>query len=213
MMMDGMVPVPKATVMTMETAKMRTPSAAARVARKSPAVKRCKLFPEARTDELIRRHQLAFEVARQKEHTDNDAAEQVAQCDLQEPEVTREGEAGDADDGEGAGLRGDDGQRDGPPRHVTVGKEVRPQRPLAVAKAESEQGNAQQIEDDDGDVDEVKLHCTRYLLGGASVLSSASLESCSRNRRRDRTKRWAGAHLFRERAHRRSASADASDLQ
>ncbi len=46
MMMDGMVPVPKATVMTMETAKMRTPSAAARVARKSPAVKRCSFFPK-----------------------------------------------------------------------------------------------------------------------------------------------------------------------
>ena len=70
--------------------------------------------------------------------------------------------AGDADDGEGAGLRGDDGERNGPPGNIAIGKKVRPQRPLAVTKAETEPGDAQQIQDNREDVDEVKLHGTRF---------------------------------------------------
>ena len=92
MMMEGMVPVPKATVMTMDTAKIRTPSAAARVARKRPAVKRCESLAKARADELIGRHELAFEVTRQEQQTDDDAAKQVADGYLQKSKVAGEGE-------------------------------------------------------------------------------------------------------------------------
>ena len=116
---------------------------------------------EACADELIGRHELAFEVARQKQEADNDASEQVAEGYLEKSEVAGEGETGDADDGEGAGLRGDDGERDGPPGYVAIGKKVGAQRTLAVAEAQAEPGDAQQIEDDRGNVDEVKLHWMR----------------------------------------------------
>ena len=55
---------------------------------------------------------------------DDDAAQHVAEDDLQKAEVAGEGEAGHADDGERAGFRGDDGERDGPPGHGAVGEEV-----------------------------------------------------------------------------------------
>ena len=79
---------------------------------------------EAAVDELVGGEHLAVEVFRQEEHGDDDAAEHVADDDLQEAEVAGEGEAGDADDGEGAGFGGDDGERDGPPGDGVVGEEV-----------------------------------------------------------------------------------------
>ena len=167
MMMEGTVPVPKATVMTMETAKMRTPSAAARVAEKDACGESMQCGAEALSDELIGRHELAFKVARQEEHANDDAAEQVADSDLQEAEVAGVGEARDADDGERAGFGGDDGERDGPPGDIAISEEVGAQRALSVPEAEAEPGDAQQIEDDRGDVDEVELHRMRFLGAGS----------------------------------------------
>ena len=79
---------------------------------------------EAAVDELVGGEHLAVEVARQEEGGDDDAAEHVAEDDLQEAEVAGEGDAGDADDGEGGGFGGDDGERDGPPGNGVVGEEV-----------------------------------------------------------------------------------------
>ena len=79
---------------------------------------------EALVDELVGGEHLAGEVARQKERGDDDAAEHVADDDLQEAEVAGEGDAGDGDDGEGGGFGGDDGERDGPPGDGVVGEEV-----------------------------------------------------------------------------------------
>ena len=79
--------VPMAMPMTMETAKTRTPSAAARVTRKSAAVTLCSVRAEAAVDELVGGEHLAGEVARQEECRHDDAAEHVADDDLQEAEV------------------------------------------------------------------------------------------------------------------------------
>ena len=53
MAMESVSPVPMAMPTTMEMAKTRTPSAAARVSRKSAAVTLCKNVPEALVDELV----------------------------------------------------------------------------------------------------------------------------------------------------------------
>ena len=59
---------------------------------------------EAPVDELISGEHLALKVAGQEECGDYDASEHVADDDLEKSEVACEGHAGDADDGEGAGL-------------------------------------------------------------------------------------------------------------
>ncbi len=79
---------------------------------------------EAAVDELVGGEHLAAEVAREKERGDDDAAEHVAEDDLEEAEVAGEGDAGDGDDGEGGGFGGDDGEGDGPPGDAVVGEEV-----------------------------------------------------------------------------------------
>jgi hypothetical protein len=83
---------------------------------------------EAAIDELIGGEHLALEVLGQEEHGDDDAAEHVADDDLQEAEVAGEGEAGRADDGERGGFGGDDGEGDGPPGDGAVGEEVAAER-------------------------------------------------------------------------------------
>jgi len=57
---------------------------------------------------------------------------------LQEGKIGVEGEPGDADDGQGAGFRGDDGERDCPPGNVAVRQEIVAQAALRFAEVQSE---------------------------------------------------------------------------
>ena len=88
----------------MEMAKTRTPSAAARVSRNSPAVTFVEDGAETLVDELVGGEHLAAKVLRQEERGNDDASQHVAENDLQETHISGEGYAGDRDDGEGAGL-------------------------------------------------------------------------------------------------------------
>ena len=133
--MERMSPVPMAMPTTMETAKTRTPSAAARVSEEEAGGDFVQRGAEAAVDELVGGEHLALEVARQEERCDDDAAEHVADDDLEEAEVAGEGHAGDGDDGEGDGFGGDDGERDGPPGDGVVGEEVALER--AVGRSRS----------------------------------------------------------------------------
>jgi hypothetical protein len=54
-----------------------------------------------------------------------------------------------ADDSQGAGLGGDDGEADGPPRGCAAAQEVVAETFLAVAEARPEPGDAGQICEDD----------------------------------------------------------------
>ena len=74
MAMESVSLVPMAMPTTMETAKTRTPSAAARVRRKRPAVDLVQSWAEALVDELVGGEHLALEVFRQEERGDDDAA-------------------------------------------------------------------------------------------------------------------------------------------
>jgi hypothetical protein len=114
---------------------------------------------EAPIDELVGGEHLAMKVARQEEHRYDDAADHVAEDHLKEAEVSGEGHARDADDGERAGLGGDDRERDGPPGHAAVGEEVALERlrcgAFLFAKAQAEEGNSYQIGDDEDQVEGV----------------------------------------------------------
>ena len=63
-----------------------------------------KAVSETLVDELVGGEHLALEVAGEKERGDYDPSDHVPDDDLEEAEVAGEGYAGDADDGEGAGL-------------------------------------------------------------------------------------------------------------
>jgi len=75
---------------------------------------------------------------------------------LQEGQVGVEGKPGDADDGERAGLGGDNGERDSPPGNVTVSQEIVAQAALRFAEAQSEERDRGQIERDDRQVKRVE---------------------------------------------------------
>jgi len=109
---------------------------------------------KAAVDELIGGEHLAGEVAWQEERGDDDATEHVTEDDLQETEVSREGNSWNGDDGERGGLCRDDGERDCPPWNRVAGKEVALERAVgwrgsfALAEAQSEERNANQIDCD-----------------------------------------------------------------
>ena len=152
--MESTSRVPMAMPTTMETAKTRTPSAAARVTRKRRGSDFVQRSAEAAVDELVGGEHLAGEVARQEERCHDNAAEHVADNDLEEAEVAREGDAGDGDDREGRGLGGDYRKRDGPPRDGVVGEKVALERAIRCggsarfAKAKAEERDADEVDDD-----------------------------------------------------------------
>jgi len=107
---------------------------------------------EAAFDELIGGEEFALEVAREEDEADYDAADEVAEDDLEEAEVACVGEAGDADDGEGAGLSGDERERDGPPGDVAAAEEVGAERAVFLAEAQTEESDADEVGGDDEQV-------------------------------------------------------------
>jgi len=75
---------------------------------------------------------------------------------LQESQISVEGEARDADDGQRAGFSGDDGECDRPPGNVAVRQEVIAQAALRLAESQPEDCDRGQIERDDRQVDQIE---------------------------------------------------------
>jgi hypothetical protein len=75
---------------------------------------------------------------------------------LQEGQVGVEGESGDADDGQGAGLGGDDGESDRPPGNIAVRQEIVTQAALRFAEAQSEDRDRRQIQRNDRQVKRIE---------------------------------------------------------
>ena len=121
---------------------------------------------EAAVDELIGGQHLALEVFWQEERGDDDAAEHVADDDLQEAEVAGEGEAGRADDGEGARFR----RRRWRARWPTRERFGRPGssraaicrcRRAAPGEAQSEERNRHQVQPNHAEIERMQAnrHC------------------------------------------------------
>src|SRR5208283_4878004 len=111
---------------------------------------------------------------RQQHEADDDAPDEIANHQLQEGEIGVIGKARHADDGEGAGFSGNDGERNRPPRDVTAGEKVIAQRPLSLAKTQSEERDAQQIDCDQRKIKLVQCHCVEPLsrMGATSPMAS-----------------------------------------
>jgi len=95
---------------------------------------------------------------RQQHESDDEAASDISHDHLQEGEIGVVSEAGYADDREGAGFGGNDGERDRPPGNIASSKKVVAQRALLLAEAKSEQSYADEIDGYDAEVDSVEAH-------------------------------------------------------
>ncbi len=95
---------------------------------------------------------------RQQNEADNDASDQISQNDLQKGEIRIVGEAGNADDGERAGLGGDDRKRNRPPGNVAIRQKVVAQGALPLAEAQAKQSDPHEIERDDREIEFVQSH-------------------------------------------------------
>jgi hypothetical protein len=111
--------------------------------------------PEPIPQQLVHRDDLAAEVRRDEERAHREAADHVAHDELQEGEVGRVGVAGDADEGDGAGLGRDDRAHDRPPRQRAAAHEVIPQVAVRLREPRAEQDDADQVDREDGEVDRV----------------------------------------------------------
>src|SRR5690606_12089615 len=107
---------------------------------------------EATLEQLIRRHQLATEVARQQQPRDRDASDEVTGGELEEPEVARVRSRGDADECERTGFRRNDGEADRPPGQLAAGEEVVARAALRAAQPRTKGRYADDVGDEDDDV-------------------------------------------------------------
>ena len=95
---------------------------------------------------------LSLEVLRKKNCRDHDAGQQVAEDYLEEHEASAVGERRRADDGQRAGFRRYNGERDSPPRGGPAAEEVIFQRFLRLAEARAEPGDRGEIGEDDSEI-------------------------------------------------------------
>ena len=105
---------------------------------------------ESPVDELIGRQHLALKVLRQEYRRHHDPSQHVADYDLQESEIAREGECRRADDRQRTGLRGYNRQPNRPPRHRLVRQKISAQRLVfrraAPGKPQPEKRNPDQVQ-------------------------------------------------------------------
>ncbi len=100
---------------------------------------------------------------RQQHKADDDAAHHVSHYDLEKGQIRVVGEAGNADDGQRAGLGCNNRQRDSPPRDTPPGEKIVPQGPLLLAEAEPEQRDSSQVQRDNREIKMVQTHISIQL--------------------------------------------------
>src|SRR3954466_939145 len=98
----------------------------------------------------------------QQDEADDEAADEISHDNLKKREIGVVGQSRDADDGERAGFRSDDGKRNRPPGYVAAGEEIIAQGALALAESQAEQSDPDKIGGDDRVVEMVQAHalCT-----------------------------------------------------
>src|SRR5438876_7363163 len=94
----------------------------------------------------------------QQDEADDDSSHEISENYLQKCEVGVICQTWNADDGEGAGFRGHNGQSDGPPRNVAVGQEVVAKGALLLAETQSEQRNTREIDANDREIEVIQTH-------------------------------------------------------
>lgn len=137
--------------------------------------------PKTALDQLISSVKFAGKVFWNKDKADNDARHQVSKDKLQKTHVTGVGNSRSADNGENAGLGGNDGQGNGPPGKLAAAQKIIVERLLALAETCAQQRDHHQIDDDNDQVDPTECQsrlAESDLPAGCIVQSFAPRSSC-----------------------------------
>ena len=104
-------------------------------------------------EQLVDRQHLAAEVRGHEQQADEEAAHDVAERKLEKGEVGAEGVAGDADEGDRAGLGRDNRRHHDPPGQVAIADEVVLEVALPPTEPRAKQHRAGQVGRDDREVE------------------------------------------------------------
>ena len=110
---------------------------------------------EARLEPGVGGLLLAPEVAGEEPARHADAADEVAEGELEKRQVAAGADARDGDDRERRGLGGDDGEQDGPGRQVARAEEVVGRAALVARDPEADAQREDEVQHDDGEVESV----------------------------------------------------------
>ena len=94
----------------------------------------------------------------QKHQRENYAAHEVAEHQLQEAEVAGKGQRRRADDRQGGGFGGHNGESKRPPRRGAAAEEIVTDVLLPPAEVDAEQGDANQVDRQDGEIQWTESH-------------------------------------------------------
>ena len=135
-------------------------------------------------EQLVRGIDFAFEIVGHEDDGQKDAGNDVADDHLEEGDVAAVGHGGDTDDGQGAGLGGDDGQANPPPGDALAAEKVVAGIALVLPKPHPKADDAKDIEQNDDPITgtEVAVHVVKSLqllgkpvINGQQILSGARL--------------------------------------
>ena len=128
---------------------------------------------EAALQQLVRREQIAAEVGRDEQQADEDAADDVADRELQERHVAGVGLRRNADERQRAGFGGDDREADRPPRHAAIGQEIIARGLLVAREPRPEGRDGEQVDADDEVVDRRRATRRRVYSGAVPTPNAA----------------------------------------
>ena len=115
-------------------------------------------FAKTFFDQGVGGEKFATKVTGKKQHDNEDAADEVAEDQLEKGEISAVGDCGRADDGERGSFRGDDGEREGPPGGRPPAKKIIARILLSAAEANAKGRHTEQIADDNCQVQWMNAH-------------------------------------------------------
>ena len=104
---------------------------------------------EGVADERVGRVDFFFEIQRHHHHRQHDAANHVADHDLDEHQITAIRHRGHADESQRAGLGGHDGKRHRPPRQLASAEKIIARGFLAAPQPNAQRDDADEVNNDD----------------------------------------------------------------
>ena len=152
-------------------AETRTPSAMARVIEKRGgrhgAHARAKTF----FDQSVGGEKISAKIPGEEQQDDQHAPDQIAENKLKESQIAAVRDGRSADDGQSGGFRGDDGERQRPPRRGAAAQKIFAGGGVAIArrgadgefalpatKMHAQRSYGQEVDDDDGEIERMDVH-------------------------------------------------------
>src|SRR5207245_1188852 len=139
-------------------------------------------FAKALFDQRVGGEKLAAKIAGQQQQDDEHAADQVAEDQLKEGQISAIGNGRRPDDGQRGGLGGHDRKGQRPPGRGAAAQKIVGGVLLAAAEVHSQRGDAEQVGNDNRQVERMDAHRVSFPRSGLEARKSASriVAECSR---------------------------------